>query len=367
MYSSLRSGQQPCIRRAQGQGSAACTTGKHLQQQAHSVGAVVPPVDNPLVAPFTFEHKNTRDSDQHAESLAQWDQTYDQMSPGPFVGEVVELWFKGIQIFRETTNRSVIQNGAPWKNCHIIGIPVAMSGPGLFCKQQVNMDSVFTFQSEQGFSLTTPENFDVIGIAIPDATLEQLGAEGCNIRQLIPDQPSLLMPGKARLDELRACLSSVLDPQQFQQELLCYPQVQRNMHSAIIGHILETLGGACPAPMPAPSFKARAHLVNEAIDYALAHPSEPPTVEDLCSKLNIGRRLLNYYFQEIIGSSPHHYLRNLRLNGVRRELRAATASPPAIRDIAAHWGFSHLPRFAAEYRALFGELPSVTARHRPTH
>lgn len=357
MYSSLHSGQQPCIRREQAPTPNECTIDKRGPQQAHPAGATA--------APFSFEHKSTRDSDQHAESLAQWDQTYDQMSPGPFAGEVVELWFKGIQIFRETTNRSVFQNGAPWQNCHIIGIPVAMSGPGLFCKQQVNMDSVFTFQSEQGFSLTTPEEFDVIGIAIPDATLAQLEGEGCNIRQLIPDQPSLLVPSKAKLDELRVCLTSVLDPQHFQQDLLCYPQVQRSMHSAIIGHVLETLEQALPAPMPALSFKARSHLVNEAIDYAQARPSNPPTVEELCSKLNISRRLLNYYFQEILGSSPHLYLNKLRLNGVRRELRAAPQA--AIRDIAAQWGFSHLPRFAAEYRALFGELPSATVKQRQAH
>jgi AraC family transcriptional regulator, ethanolamine operon transcriptional activator len=359
MYSSIHSGQQPCIRREQAPTANACTTGKQELPPSHPAGAAT-------AAPFSFEHKSTRDSDQHAESLAQWDQTYDQLSPGPFVGEIVELWFKGIQIFRETTNRSVFQNGAPWKNSHIIIIPVAMSGPGLFCRQQVNMGNVFTFQSEQGFSLTTPEEFDVIGIAIPDSTLEQLKGEGFNIRQLIPDRPSLLVPGKAKLDELRACLTSVLDPLHFQQELLCYPQVQRNMHSAIIGHILETLGQAHSAPMPAPSFKARSHLVNAAIEYAQARPSDPPTVEELCSKLNISRRLLNYYFQEVLGSSPHHYLNKLRLNGVRRELRAA-APHTAIRDIAAQWGFSHLPRFAAEYRALFGELPSATVKQRQAH
>jgi len=367
MYSSIRSGQQSCIRREQVPTNTSCTTDKQTSKHLHPAGAAGAPVDSTASKPFSFEHKSTRDSDQHAESLAQWDQTYDQMSAGPFVGEVVELWFKGIQIFRETTNRSVSQNGAPWRNCHIIGIPVAMSGPGLFCKQQVNIDSVFTFQSEQGFSLTTPEEFDVIGIAIPDATLEQLEDEGCNIRQLIPDQPSLLVPCKAKLDELRTCLTSVLDPHHFQQELLCYPQVQRNMHSAIIGHILETLTEARPAPMPAPSFKARSHLVNEAIDYAQSRSGNPPTVEELCSKLNISRRLLNYYFQEILGSSPHQHLRNLRLNGVRRELRANSGSQPAIREIAAQWGFWHLPRFANDYRALFGELPSTTVKQRQAH
>ena len=319
-------------------------------------------------ADFLYEKKATRDSDQHAESLVHWDQTYDQMSPGPFVGQVVEMWFQGIQIFRETTNRSVHQTGSPWQNCHIIGIPVAMSGPGLFSRQQVSLDTVFTFQSEQGFSLTTPEEFDVIGIAIPDETLLQLAdtEESENIRQLFPAAPAVLQPCRGKLEELRQCLISVLDPSHFQPELLRYPQVQRNMHSAIVGHILETLRSAQLAPMPTPSFKARSHVVHEAVELALAEASEPPTVEELCSRLNISRRMLNYCFQEALGTSPLQYLRHLRLNGVRRDLRRSSPDTSAIRDIAGRWGFGHLPRFAAEYRALFGELPSATLRqHRP--
>ena len=112
--------------------------------------------------------------------------------------------------------------------------------------------------------------------------------------------------------------------------------------------------------MPTRSFKGRCHVVKDATNYALSNTNEPITVADLCQKLNISRRMLNYCFQEVLETNPVHYLRSLRLNGVRRELRQQLPVGTQIRDIAGKWGFWHLPRFAAEYRALFGELPSET-------
>lgn len=58
--------------------------------------------------------------------------------------------------------------------------------------------------------------------------------------------------------------------------------------------------------------------------------------------------------------SPVTYLRTMRLNRVRSELRQCPAS--TVGDVAARWGFWHLSRFAREYRALFGELPSATLK-----
>lgn len=347
-----------CLPEIQQQHSAAGPARTTETPASHPAGAV-----QGKQASFIYERKATHDADQHAEALVRWNQTYDQLSPGSFDGQIVEMWFRGIQVFRETTNRSLHQGGTPWENCHIIGIPVAMSGPGLFSRQQINQDTMFTFQSEQGFTLTTPDSFDVIGVAIPDAIIGNLAiSDGGDILRWLPEQPSVLLPRKEKLAELRACLISLLTPSDFQPELLSYPQVQRNMHSAIVGHIMETLRSAHPAPPPSPSFKARSHLVNQAVDFVMANAEDPPSVEELCLHFNVSRRMLNYCFQETLGSSPLLYLRNLRLNGVRRELRMHPARPEAIRDVAGRWGFSHLPRFAAEYRTLFGELPSDTLK-----
>jgi transcriptional regulator GlxA family with amidase domain len=55
------------------------------------------------------------------------------------------------------------------------------------------------------------------------------------------------------------------------------------------------------------------------------------------------------------------YLRNVRLARVREALTRADRSG-SVTEIAVEWGFAHLGRFAAEYRAHFGESPADTLR-----
>lgn len=315
-------------------------------------------------SPYAYLNRITHDSDEHAEALQAWNQTYDQLSPGHFEGTVTDIWFKGLQIFREQTNRAVAQSGSSWDNAYVLGIPVAMETPGLFSKQLLSRDSMLTFHSDQEFTLSAPADFDVVAVAIPEQTLiEALQPDTCcEIEQIFPKSPTVMLAEQAQMAELRNCLLSIFDPVRFEPELLRYPQVQRAMSSAIVGHVAEVLSSATHAPLPSRSFKGRCQVVRQAVDYAMSNPSEPITVADLCSQLNISRRMLNYCFQDVLATNPVTYLRSLRLNGVRRALRLPLPPGQQIRDIAYKWGFWHLPRFAAEYRALFGELPSETVR-----
>lgn len=318
-----------------------------------------------ISSPFSYQKHTTRDSDQHAESLAQWNQTYNQLSAGPFAGSLVDMWFDGMQVFRETTNRSVSQAGTSWENSYVIGIPLASSGSGLFSKQALPPDALFCFRSNEGFALRTPESFDIVGITLPEAALDDflnLGSES-EVQRILGGPPLVLVPPKEKLDELRTCLSAMFDPSHFEPALLGYPQIQRAMRSAIMGHLVEVLQSASRAPTPAPSFKGRCHVVEQAIDYAMAHLDQAVTVSDLCNRVNVSRRMLNYCFLDVLETNPIQYLRALRLNGVRRELRDESTPVQSIRDVACRWGFWHFSRFAEEYRTLFGELPSETVRH----
>jgi len=47
---------------------------------------------------------------------------------------------------------------------------------------------------------------------------------------------------------------------------------------------------------------------------------------------------------------------------VRAVLRDADTPPASVEEVARRYGFSELGRFAAIYRTVFGEIPSMTLR-----
>jgi AraC family ethanolamine operon transcriptional activator len=114
------------------------------------------------------------------------------------------------------------------------------------------------------------------------------------------------------------------------------------------------------------SFERRQRIVAKARDYVLAHRDEAVTVPQLCERLFVSRRTLQYCFEDVLNLSPIQYLRLIRLNGARRSLRALSSSPASVRDVAANWGFWHFSQFSSDYRKLFGQCPSEALARR-TH
>jgi AraC family ethanolamine operon transcriptional activator len=92
------------------------------------------------------------------------------------------------------------------------------------------------------------------------------------------------------------------------------------------------------------------------------HLEENIRMEDVCLALHVSRRELEYAFRTVQDQSPRDYLQTLRLNAIRRVLLRVENHDASIIDVAQAHGMTHLGRFAAHYRSLFGESPSVTLR-----
>ena len=99
--------------------------------------------------------------------------------------------------------------------------------------------------------------------------------------------------------------------------------------------------------------------VKRALVYMRSNVAEKITLPGLAATCAAPERTLLKQFKRFVGLSPLAYLRRLRLNLARSELSQADCET-AISEIAISCGFTHLGRFATEYRRAFGESPSAT-------
>lgn len=101
--------------------------------------------------------------------------------------------------------------------------------------------------------------------------------------------------------------------------------------------------------------------LDRAREHIEAHFRETIRVAALCSYSGTTLRSLERIFSRELGVTPQQYVAARRLNAVRRRLLAAdTEQGLRITDVAQDHGFSHLGRFAGEYRRYFGESPRET-------
>jgi len=132
------------------------------------------------------------------------------------------------------------------------------------------------------------------------------------------------------------------------------------LQRSIIESFMFGLTSALP-PRNARSYTG-ARLVRETEDYIDATAGRPIHISELCSALNVSRRSLHRAFADTLGVGPAAYLRSRRLSAIRLVLTRCDRAAISVGDLAFEYGFPHAGRFAAYYRAHFGETPSETLR-----
>jgi AraC-like DNA-binding protein len=106
--------------------------------------------------------------------------------------------------------------------------------------------------------------------------------------------------------------------------------------------------------------------VRAAEEFMSAHAASLPTMGEVASAVGTSVRALSGAFSRFRGMTPGAFLREQRLQGVRRDLLAMEPGTGAtVCAIAFRWGYLNLGEFAGIYRKRFGELPSQTLQRQP--
>lgn len=108
----------------------------------------------------------------------------------------------------------------------------------------------------------------------------------------------------------------------------------------------------------------RSWYVKRAEAFMEENLSAPIGICDVVASSGVSLRTLYHGFHTCHGVAPMTWLKQRRLSKVHDELCLADPGEVNVTEVATRWGFFHLGRFAADYRARFGLLPSQTLRGR---
>ena len=305
-------------------------------------------------------------NDQSRALSGGWDLHYAQLKCGQYSGSYSELAMRHFQVLRETNNIPLNMYGASWPQSVVFAIPLRMQGNGSINGLNWGPNASVIIRGDRGHEAITPPA-DVLYLVLDARVLEDYISvvEGVSLAGWLTQGP-IVLPESAAIIGLTAHLLDLLD-YSFRYTLTTLAaQVQRNILQEILACVTPIVLAHLGTPGPSKLSVGRYQLVQRAREFVLDRVGAPDPVQiiDVCRALNVSRRTLQYSFEEVLGLNPATYLRVLRLNRARQDLVAANdVNAVQVKDVVSRWGFWHLSRFSAEYRELYGELPSVTLKN----
>ncbi|OAP37093.1 AraC family transcriptional regulator [Sinorhizobium americanum] len=134
-----------------------------------------------------------------------------------------------------------------------------------------------------------------------------------------------------------------------------------HLFQAAMVMILESVPHNYSARLQKPMSPAMPRNLKRAIEYMVANIAEPMSVAEIAREAGTSVRALQTAFQQFKDTTPLNFLRQMRLEGVRKTL-SDSANALSIAQVARAWGFTHMGRFSAIYHDAFGQTPSETAK-----
>jgi AraC-like DNA-binding protein len=139
-----------------------------------------------------------------------------------------------------------------------------------------------------------------------------------------------------------------------------HPLVRDRVASALVSTLLVSMPHNRQCALDAAATCIAPFVVRRAEQFIQENARHAIDLDDLVEVAGVSARALQMGFRRFRNTTPMAYLRAVRLELARVELARARRSSGSVASIAQLCGFGHLGRFAADYKARFGESPSQT-------
>jgi len=309
-----------------------------------------------------WQHQSllAHDVDEHAALLSGWHQRYDQLTAGAFSGQLDQLSTGPAQVFRERTSQALRQRCELRPDAVWCGITASHDGSRINGRM-VGEHGVMVCGRAAQFELVSPVGHDILGVVVDRSVLlRHADVLGVAIAWPVVDRVPWLQVTASSRGLAQARLRATLALAQSAGVAHHHAAVCASLEQVLLDVALDLLQSPAEPVEQRCNATARRCVVQQVHEWISENPSAVPSVLQLCARLHISRRTLQYAFEAETAMSPKAYLRSIRLNGARRALRGGEGAATSVRDAAAAWGFWNLSQFACDYRHQFGERPSDT-------
>uniref|UniRef100_A0A9E7ZIW9 Helix-turn-helix domain-containing protein n=1 Tax=Bosea sp. NBC_00436 TaxID=2969620 RepID=A0A9E7ZIW9_9HYPH len=162
---------------------------------------------------------------------------------------------------------------------------------------------------------------------------------------------------------LTAVLTAAVTAASAEEALSISPHAAHFLQSSLVSLLLENLPHNYSRVSRVETEENIPINLKKAATYITENADKDITTQDITQTSGVGIRSLQQNFQKFFQLSPAEYIRNVKLQGVRRDLQDQR-SQLSIEEIARKWGFTNRGHFAAQYRKFYNELPSKTRKPR---
>ncbi|WP_197527309.1 helix-turn-helix domain-containing protein [Pirellulimonas nuda] len=312
-----------------------------------------PRTTSSTVAPIAFEIA-TGDVDDLSRLYPGWEGRFQQVSAGAFRGNVQVVQGQLIRAFRGTTNQVLLTRGSSQPGWIDFSPITPRNHKSRWQGRQCDPNHLVVRGGQVGVDNVAARDAEIVTLSVPIDLIRRAANSVLRLKgdparidwRCLCVEPTAL----AVLEQLvkRIAARSASDASSSD----CYADEQECVVAAL--NVLSSRNGTC-ALEPRGN---RASLVRRAEEYLRERLASTVGLIDLCEELDVSARTMQYAFRERFGIGPIEYLRMLRLNAVRADLKTARTQGLCVRDVARRWGYRHLSNFAADYKRHFGVLPS---------
>jgi len=246
----------------------------------------------------------------------------------------------------------------------LLSLPGDKGSTAIYGGIRIGAGEIMTLGAGQQSFTRTDEPYRWASIWLPTSKLIFYGSALTGAAFAIPSAVHSWRPRPATARRLRHLHSAAIRLVEHGSNALIDEEAAHGLEQQLIEALVDGVATGSAIDIPSAT-RERQDMALRFEALLQAQPERSFRMAEICAALGVSTQILRLSCEEQLGMGPAEYVRRRRMQLVHRALRRKNPDMATISAVARHYGFHGSGRFAADYRALYGELPSATLRRGP--